>query len=340
MIDTPGFCSTSPDGDASISEAQDKQNINLILNQLGQYPHIDAFVILLKPGQEKLDPGFATSLKTLFSQLDESAKNNVVFSFTHSSNCNFNDIQHLPALSHFLKNKANLEIKRSNVYYFDNSPFCYLATAANNYQPTENRDKMQYCWNKSVKNCIKMLVHINKLAAHKTDTIVAINDSKAIIKMILAPLVYVCKVNEENYGLVKQTFESLAKETGRSVIKVKHNENKAEESHEVEMQPNDDLNVDDNANLNPKRGMPEEELLIKETNIDTAVGRENANVITDGHEEEEANEEKEANVNALGAFDLVEIEEKILTYKKLKKPITVCNNPACFEKQRIIQVNR
>ena len=54
-----------------------------------------------------------------------------------------------------------------------------------------------------------MLMHINNLAAHKTDTIVAINDSKAIIKMIIAPLVFVCKINEENYALDKQTFENL-----------------------------------------------------------------------------------------------------------------------------------
>ena len=322
LIDTPGFGSTCPDGDASISGVQDKQNINLILNQLGRYPHIDAFVILLKPGQEKLDPGFATYLKTLFSQLDKSAKNNVIFSFTHSKSCNFNDIEHLPALKSFLMHQVNLIIKPSNVFYFDNSPFRYIAIASNNYQPTENRDQMQYCWDRSVKDCIKMLMHINNLAAHKTDTIVAINDSKAIIKMIIAPLVFVCKINEENYALVKQTFENLAQKTGRSVIKVKENP-------VIEKKPDEDEKANEMISNSAVVLLQKENVsFIAGTDIDAAVGGKEV------HNEDEAHNEE-----AMDHTDRIEIKEKILTYKKLKKPITVCNNPACFKKQRIKEVS-
>ncbi|XP_066917298.1 interaptin-like isoform X2 [Clytia hemisphaerica] len=349
LIDTPGFCSTAPGGDTTLSEAQDKQNINLILNQLGQYPHINAFVILLKPGQEKLDPGFATSLKTLFSQLDESAKSNVIFSFTHSKNCDFNDIQHLPALKNLLKSKANLRIKRSNVFYFDNSPFCYLATAANNYQPTDSRSKMQDCWDKSVKNCLNMLGHINQLPAHKTDTIIAINDSKSIIKMMIAPLVYVCKINEENYALVNQTYDNLAKQTGRSVIKVKDDPKKNQGGADEEIK-------DENAHLNlegAKAIEEEEKPLIQETNIDEEDREEKGEGAEDqeaetrkgGDREPEDREgggkedggRKEGCGGALDGMDLIEINEKILIYKKLRKPITVCNNPACFKKQSILE---
>uniref|UniRef100_A0A7M5WZV2 DUF8206 domain-containing protein n=2 Tax=Clytia hemisphaerica TaxID=252671 RepID=A0A7M5WZV2_9CNID len=281
------------------------------------------------PGQEKLDPGFATSLKTLFSQLDESAKSNVIFSFTHSNNCDFNDIQHLPALKNFLKSKVNLRIKRSNVFYFDNSPFCYLATAANNYQPTDSRSKMQYCWDKSVKNCLNMLGHINQLPAHKTDTIIAINDSKSIIKMMIAPLVYVCKINEENYALVNQTYDNLAKQTGRSVIKVKDDPKKDQGGADEEIK-------DENANLNlegAKAIEEEEEPLTQETNIDEADREENG----EGAEDQEVEGRKEGCGGALDGIDLIEINEKVLIYKKLRTPITVCNNPACFKKQSIFE---
>ena len=82
IIDTPGVGDTRGD-------KQNKNNITMVLNHLGNYEKVDAFVILLKPECTRLKPEFENCIRLLFSQLNRSAADNVVFGFTYSKNTHF-----------------------------------------------------------------------------------------------------------------------------------------------------------------------------------------------------------------------------------------------------------
>lgn len=222
LIDTPGVRSTIGKDDEKNSKMVDEENVSYILNHMGRYRYINAFVVLLKPDEEKLDHAFASTLKTIFSQLDKSAKEHVVFIFTHSSYCQFDDTKTVVALSRFLKQEGiDIDINMKNVFYFDSSPFRYLATKSHGYQPKEDGFHMFDCWNKSVENCKRMIAYINNLGKHDTSFNEAINDTKSMIKLIINPLVKICKVNEENINTLNKAYENLATQKGIQVIYLK-----------------------------------------------------------------------------------------------------------------------
>ena len=255
LIDTPGVKSTVGIGDDETTDEVDKANINMILDHISQYPYINAFIVMLKPDEEKLDPTFASILKTLFSQLGESAKKNVIFAFTHSRNCDFQDTKTVSVLSSYLKEiNLDINIKDCNVFYFDSSPFRYLATMSKKHTPKEDLLLMKLCWNKSVESCRKMIKYVDeKLEKHDTSETLAVSDAKSIITMVIEPLVRICNINEENIARVKKVYEDLAAQSGLTVLKT------------------------------------------------------------------------------------VGIREKILTFKTLDKPLTVCSNNKCCEEQNVLE---
>jgi len=116
LIDTPGVKSTTGQGDDETTDNVDNANIDMILDHISQYRYINAFIVVLKPEEEKLDPTFASILNTLFGQLGETAKKNVIFAFTHSRNCDFQDTKTVLALSNYLKQSdLDIKIKDGNV---------------------------------------------------------------------------------------------------------------------------------------------------------------------------------------------------------------------------------
>ena len=222
LIDTPGVRSTIGKDNENNSKLVDEENVSYILNHMERYAYINAFVVLLKPDEEKLDHTFALTLKTIFSQLDKSAKKHVVFIFTHSSYCQFDDTKTVVALSNFLKQEGiDIEINMKNVFYFDSSPFRYLATKSHGFRPKENGFLMLDCWIQSVENCKRMISYINSIGKHDTSFNVAINDTKSLIKLIINPLVKICQVNEENINTLNKAYENLATEKGIQVIHLK-----------------------------------------------------------------------------------------------------------------------
>ena len=147
----------------------------------------------------------------------------------------------------------DIKIKDCNVFYFDSSPFRYLATLSQGHTPKEDRWLIKDCWNKSVESCRKMIKYIDEeLEKHDTKETLAVSDTKSLITLVIKPLVQICKVNEENIAIVKKTYENLAKDAG------------------------------------------------------------------------------------LTLFKTVDMREKVLTFKKLDKPLTVCTNNECCEMQNFL----
>jgi len=56
LIDTPGVQSTTGKGEVNTTDEVDKMNIDMILDHISQYRYINAFIVMLKPDEEKLDP--------------------------------------------------------------------------------------------------------------------------------------------------------------------------------------------------------------------------------------------------------------------------------------------
>ena len=221
LIDTPGIKSTIGKGNDKTTDEVDKANINMILDHISQYPYINAFIVMLKPDEEKLDPTFASILKALFGQLGESARKNVIFAFTHSRNCDFQDTKTVSVLSGYLKEEnLDIKIKDSNVFYFDSSPFRYLATLSQGHTPKEDRLLMKLCWNQSVESCKNMIKFIDEeLEKHDTKETLAVSDTKSLITLVIKPLVQICKVTEENIAVVKKHLEDLTVKSGRIAVK-------------------------------------------------------------------------------------------------------------------------
>ncbi|XP_066931916.1 probable DNA double-strand break repair Rad50 ATPase [Clytia hemisphaerica] len=253
IIDTPGLNSTKGEtNDEKESKKQDQENITYILNLIGRLK-IDAFIILLKPQERKLDSAFTNSFKTIFKQLDSSAKNNVIFGLTHAENGNWKDLSTLNTLKKFFtSNNIDLDIdKKRNVFYFDNSPFRYLTIrTVNPGDDAEDQDKMVEYWNRSVESCHKMLTYIKGLEGYEAKSLEAINDCRAMIEQMTKAMVRISQVTEENLNELTNELKNY----------------------------------------------------------------------------ESANSTK-----------VVQIREKVLTFKRLDQAITVCTNPCCFKRMKMFE---
>ena len=221
FIDTPGINSTIDDDDKEASEEADESIVTFVLNHISHYPYINAFVVFLRPNQEKLSQTFRSTLKKIFNQLEKSAKNNIVFAFTRAKDCNFHETTTTQALLKFIKKEdLNIKLTRSKIFHFDNSPFRYLATKCTSNQPTDEGFIMKDCWDKSINNCNKMISYIAELEEYNTSIIKSIKKTKRMIKLAINPLVKICKVNEENQISLTEAYDTLAKEPGTKLISV------------------------------------------------------------------------------------------------------------------------
>lgn len=77
IIDAPGV------GDTRGID-QNAKNFEHILAYISQYTHLDGICVLLKPNEERLDVRFRYCVKELLTHLHRSAKDNIMFIFTHA----------------------------------------------------------------------------------------------------------------------------------------------------------------------------------------------------------------------------------------------------------------
>ncbi|CAG2115450.1 unnamed protein product [Medioppia subpectinata] len=200
IIDTPGIADT--DG-----IDQDNRNMQNILDFISNYKEINAFCILLKPNEARLDVLFKYCLFQLFTQLNKSAANNILFLFTNSRSTDYMPGDSGPALLSILdqirENPPNVDISynRNTVYCFDSESFRYLVASVppNNIQ-FEPRLKSTYIesWDRSVNECQRLLNHIIQLPAHKVMDTLSLNNAKQMIQLLTKPLADITKNIADN----------------------------------------------------------------------------------------------------------------------------------------------
>jgi len=135
IIDTPGIADT---------EGIDRDNTNMrnLLDFISNYREINAICVLLKPNNARVDVVFKYCLLQLFSHLNKSAADNILFLFTNARSTNYAPGETGPVLRNFLdklrNEPPNVDIKYSKdtIYCFDNEAFRYLvATVSPNNIP-------------------------------------------------------------------------------------------------------------------------------------------------------------------------------------------------------------
>lgn len=152
LIDTPGM------GDTRGIE-QDDINCDNILDYIANIDELHAICVLFRPDKSRSTVFFQYCIAQIFSRLDKSAANNIIFVFTGTRGSDYS-----PGETKLILQKTIDDIhKRSpqvqipmdrNIFCFENESFKYLAGLKDNIKFDKYiRKNCIMSWNKSVKEC-------------------------------------------------------------------------------------------------------------------------------------------------------------------------------------------
>ncbi|CAG2106258.1 unnamed protein product, partial [Medioppia subpectinata] len=200
IIDTPGIADT--DG-----VERDNRNMQNILNFISNYREINAFCVLLKPNESRVGVVFKYCIFQLFTHLNKSAANNILFLFTNSRTTHYMPGESGPALIKILKqireNPPNVDIPYTadTTYCFDSESFRYLvASVPPNDIQFDPKYKSSYVdsWDRSVEECQRLFDYIIQLTPHKVMDTLSVNNTKQIIQLLIKPLADISKNIADN----------------------------------------------------------------------------------------------------------------------------------------------
>ncbi|CAG2164726.1 unnamed protein product [Oppiella nova] len=189
IIDTPGIADT---------KGIDKDNTSMrnILNFISNYREINAICVLLKPNNAKL-----------FSHLNKSAADNILFLFTNVRSTQYAPGDTGPALITLLdqikERPPFVDIKygKPTIYCFDNEAFWFAVASAppNNivFDDMLTRD-YEVSWEGSVKECDRLLERIISLSPHIVMETLSQNNAKQHIILLTQPLADIAKNISDN----------------------------------------------------------------------------------------------------------------------------------------------
>ncbi|CAG2170222.1 unnamed protein product [Oppiella nova] len=200
IIDTPGIADT---------KGIDKDNTNMrnILNFISNYREINAICVLLKPNNAKVSVVFKYCLLELFSHLNKSAADNILFLFTNARSTQYAPGDTGPVLITLLdqikKRPPFVDINygKPTIYCFDNEAFRFAVASAppNNmvFDEMLTRD-YEVSWEGSVKECDRLLERIISLSPHIVMETLSLNNSKQHIILLTQPLADIAKNISDN----------------------------------------------------------------------------------------------------------------------------------------------
>ncbi|XP_038059743.1 uncharacterized protein LOC119730783 [Patiria miniata] len=193
LIDTPGIGATE-----GIQE--DKKNFDNILSHLTFYEEIHAVCILLKPNNARLTAMFRFCIQELLAHLHSSAKDNIVFCFTHARGTFYQPGDTLPILNRELRDKqVGIQATPSNYFCFDNEPFRFLACVKSGVEFSQGEiNAYAESWNWSVAETNKLFKHISSLRPHNIRNTLSMNEARRIIVAMSKPLAEVAKTIQQN----------------------------------------------------------------------------------------------------------------------------------------------
>ncbi|XP_041461184.1 uncharacterized protein LOC121412439 [Lytechinus variegatus] len=207
LIDTPGI------GDTGGIE-QDKINMNKILSYLTYFSQLHAICILLEPNKSRLTPMFRFCIQELLVQLHNSAKNNIVFCFTHARQTFYQPGDTLPALNKELENRnVGIQVTKDKYFCFDNEPFRFLACIKNGVMFNE-ADIATYSssWDRSVEETMRLLKYVeSELTPHNVKETIGMNEARRIILAMGKPLAEVANTINQNVEVAREITKIILK---------------------------------------------------------------------------------------------------------------------------------
>ncbi|CAG2173909.1 unnamed protein product [Oppiella nova] len=216
IIDTPGIADT---------KGIDKDNANMrnILDFISNYQEINAICVLLKPNNARVSIVFQYCLFQLFSHLNKSAADNILFLFTNARNTQYAPGDTGPALHKLLDDiKAkppyvDIKYHKSTIYCFDNEAFRFAVASAppNNmvFDGMMTRD-YEVSWETSVTECDRLLGRIISLPPHTVMDTLSLNNAKQNILLLTQPLADITKNISDNMKECERHKQRMKNFTG------------------------------------------------------------------------------------------------------------------------------
>ncbi|CAJ0924953.1 unnamed protein product, partial [Mesorhabditis belari] len=227
IVDTPGV------GDCQGIE-KDKENMQNIVNFMGNLGKINLICFLLDPNEARLDPPFEFCFKELIMQFHRSAIHNIAFCFTKASGVGYKvseTIVPLQTLVNEIKKRQGIEIvlNDKNLFVFDNIAYRYLAYLHKMEEPEKDQallDLYARSYKVSANETKKMLDQALQTPPHRVEDTLHLNYARRIVKELAPPLTMIgTKVSEtisEIEAQKKRADENRGKESEMlKVLKVK-----------------------------------------------------------------------------------------------------------------------
>lgn len=152
IIDTPGMGDTR-------GIQQDNINSENILSYISNLEELHAICFLFKPDRARSTVSFQYCIAQIFSRLDKSASDNIIFVFTGTRGSNYGPGDTIGILRRTVDDirasppYVNISIGR-NVFCFENESFKYLAALKDNIQfDKHSKEKYKESWKKSSSEC-------------------------------------------------------------------------------------------------------------------------------------------------------------------------------------------
>uniref|UniRef100_A0A6P7GGG3 Uncharacterized protein LOC114342245 n=1 Tax=Diabrotica virgifera virgifera TaxID=50390 RepID=A0A6P7GGG3_DIAVI len=214
LIDTPGMMDNR-------GVDQDDINAENILSYIANLQELHAICILLKPNESRYTICFQYCINQIFSRLDRSACDNIIFCFTHTRGSDYGPGESIKILGRAIRQiasrppHAKIRMER-NIFYFDNEPFKYLAAVQNGVQfGLKAKEKYIESWEKSTEQSWRLINYItgdskNKpLKPHFVQSTNAINEARRMIHRLSQPLAEITQLIHHNMIVLKRHTELL-----------------------------------------------------------------------------------------------------------------------------------
>lgn len=151
IIDTPGMGDTR-------GIQQDHVNSENILSYISQLDELHAICFLFRPDNSRSTVFFQYCIAQIFSRLDKSARNNIIFVFTGTRGANYGPGDTIQVLRKTVEDihkrppHVQIPVER-NIFCFENESFKYLASLGAVGEKVEytkeDKDKFKESWRKS-----------------------------------------------------------------------------------------------------------------------------------------------------------------------------------------------
>lgn len=200
LIDTPGVKSTH-------GSSQDNINACTVLTFVSVYEKIDLICVVVKPNEARLTENFKNCLSEILRNLQNSARNNVVFCVTFSKVSNYGPGDTYGVLGKFCSKHLGLELNRQNVFCFENETIRYLAEVM---RDDEQRWSVELSWRKSMETTERLLKLAVEVEPHQVIDTLSLNNAQRVIVSLCQPVVQTAKCVAVNVHELKSAREKIA----------------------------------------------------------------------------------------------------------------------------------